>query len=177
MGNCDFKVGEHVVYGTSGVCLISDISLTSFSPAIPPRQYYILTQVKSSSTIYVPFNGLNENKKMRYLLTKDEIEALISSVKGKSMEWNNDRKARSTRFREILAKGVCEEFLLMIQCIYQQKSFLEQNKKKLSNTDSDLLFTAQTLLEDEFSFVLGMSCQDVARHVKGILGISDISLF
>lgn len=166
-----------MVYGTNGVCLISDIAMTSFSSYVPPRQYFILTQVKTLSTIYVPCEGLSESKKMRYLLTKDEIEALINSVKGKTMEWDNDRKARSTKFREILTKGVCEEFLLMIQCIYVQKSILEQNKKKLSNTDSDLLFTAQTLLEDEFSFVLGMSCQDVAKHIKEILGISDISLF
>lgn len=177
MSNTEFRIGEYVVYGTSGVCKIENITLTSLSSAIPPRQYYILTQVKSASTIYVPCEGPSEKRRMRYLLSKDGIDRLLSSVKDKTMEWNSDRKARNTLFHDILSAGVSEEYLLMIRCIYAQKEYLESNKKKLSNTDSDILFTAQTLLEDEFSFVLGISCQEVGKYIKDSLGIGNVSLY
>ncbi len=172
-----FKIGDYVVYGTNGVCKIDNITSTSLSPALPERDYYILSQVKNGSTIYAPVDMTHAKNKMRTLLDKETIDSLLVAVKDKSMAWTNDRKVRNVQFHEILAKGVSEEYLLMVRCIYMQKSYLEQNKKKLSNTDADILFTAQTLMEDEFSFVLGMPIQEVAAYVKGALEISDISLY
>ena len=159
----EFKIGEFVVYGTNGVCRIEDITMRSLGSAIPPRKYYILTQLKNSSTIYVPYEG--QSAKMRYPVTSDEIARMIVASKDLDLPWNFDRKARTARFHEILTAGVGVDLLLMIRCIQSQKEELAKTKKKLSNTDSDLLFTAQSILEDEFSFVLGIPACKVKEYI------------
>ncbi len=168
-----FKVGDYVVYGTNGVCRVDDISFTSLSPAVPPREYYFLTQIKSGSTIYVPYSSDRTNSKMRPLLTKDDIASLLLEAKDKTLEWNNDRKVRSSLFHDILSKGLHDELIMMIRCIYMQKNELLKNKKKLSNTDSDMLFYAQSVVEDEFSFVLGVPAENVGQYIKNALGITE----
>ena len=163
----EFKIGEFVVYGTNGVCRIEDITMRTLSPSIPPRRYYILTQIKNSSTIYVPCES--QIAKMRYPVSAEQIIQMLAESKHLVMPWNLDRKARTARFHEILTAGVGVDLLLMIRCIKTQKDELAKSKKKLSNTDSDLLFTAQSILEDEFSFVLGIPAHEVKEYIDSSL--------
>lgn len=173
MSTSEFKVGDYVVYGTNGVCRIDCIDTTSLSPFLEPRQYYFLTQVKSGSRIYVPYDSEKPNSKMRRLMTKKDIDMLLLAAKNKTLEWNSDRKVRVNLFHEILSKGLHDELIMMIRCIYMQKNELQKNKKRLSNTDSDMLFYAESVVEDEFSFVLGMPAEKIGSYIKEALGIDD----
>jgi CarD family transcriptional regulator len=61
-----YDVGEYVVYGTNGICRITDIKNMTLSPIIGERNYYILEQVNSkSSTIYVATDNEKLCAKMR----------------------------------------------------------------------------------------------------------------
>ena len=44
-----FKVGDHVVYGTNGVCLVSDITPSPFDKN-DRRTYYVLKPLSGAST-------------------------------------------------------------------------------------------------------------------------------
>ena len=70
MENCKYKIGENVVYGTNGICKITDIRKMTLSPIIGERNYYVLEQINSKmSTIYVATDNEALCSKMRYVLT------------------------------------------------------------------------------------------------------------
>ena len=74
-----FKVGDHVVYGTNGVCLISDVTRSPFDKR-DTRTFYVLKPLSGASTslIYTPVD--NEQVLMRPLLDRREAEALLEEI-------------------------------------------------------------------------------------------------
>ena len=71
-----YKIGDTVVYGTEGICEVTDITLMSFGG--DKSQYYILTSIsKRQNTIYAPVNNEKIKKRMRSILTSDEARKLI----------------------------------------------------------------------------------------------------
>ena len=71
-----FEIGEYVVCGNNGVCLIQEITTLRMSGVDQNRKYYILKPVYSAgSTIYVPVDALQSS--MRRILSKEEATVLL----------------------------------------------------------------------------------------------------
>lgn len=66
-------------------------------------------------------------------MTKNEIDELLIGMRDKELQWENDRRYRSENFHEILSKGVTQEMLLMIRCIYMKKRELSKMGKNPSD--------------------------------------------
>ena len=164
-----FYVGQHVVYGVHGVCLIEDIRDISLSSALPPQKYYILKQIKKGSVIYVPCSNGSGSGKLRSLVSPEDIDRMLYDIRGRRMEWNINRKERTVQFREILNKGLSPDLILMIRCISNQKAEYLESKKKLSGSDSDILQSAENMMNQEFAFVLGKNEEDIPEFVKETL--------
>lgn len=167
-----FDKGDLVSYGTNGICCIKDIQFMSFSRDLEKSKYYILKpEANGESTIFVPAENEKLMSKMRRLMTKEEIDEMISSTRDKSIEWESDRRFRNENFHEILTGGVKPEMLLMIRCICNKKEELTENGKKLSESDNTTLKTAEKLVEEEFSKVLEIRNEDVETYIKKMLAI------
>jgi len=160
-----FSIGQNVVYGIHGVCVIEDIRNTSLSSMMPPQNYYVLKQIKRGSVIYVPCSNESGRYKIRGLLSENEIYAMIEAIKGDRMEWNVNRKERTAAFRDILSQGLSEDLLLMMLCIRERKNEFTDAKKKLSGADNDILTSAENLVIQEFAFVLGIDEDDVLSFI------------
>lgn len=172
MKNVSFDKGDLVSYGTNGICCIEDIKCMSFSRGTKNSMYYILKPEASvESTIFVPAENEKLMSKMRRLMTKEEIDEMISSTKDRSIEWETDRRFRTENFHEILNAGVRPEMLLMIRCICNKKEELTENGKKLSESDNTTLKTAEKLVEEELSHVLKIENKDVEPYIKRLLDI------
>ena len=52
-----YHTGDRIMYGTSGLCQIEDIKEMTYHNAQENKLYYILKPVRSSATIYVPFDS------------------------------------------------------------------------------------------------------------------------
>ena len=161
--------GDYVKYSTNGVCMITDIGRPDFDKTAAEDSYYFLRPVSDRSTvIFVPkWNELLLSK-MRKLLTREEIDALILSVNNDSIAWIDDRKKRAERFGEILKQNDPLGLLRMIGCLYIKKQQLAElgANRKLSFSDLDTLERAERLIEDEFSFVLGIRPSEVADYIR-----------
>lgn len=167
-----FDKGDLVSYGTNGICCIEDIRFMSFSSGAKKSMYYILKpEASGESTIFVPAENEKLVSKMRKLMTKEEIDEMISSTRDRSIEWESDRRFRNENFHEILTAGVRPEMLLMIRCIYNKKEELTENGKKLSESDNATLKTAEKLVEEEFSRVLEIKNEDVETYIKRMLNM------
>lgn len=169
-----FEKGQYVVYGTNGICSVEDVTEMSFTRGMEKAPYYILKpEAANASTIFVPLNNEKLMSKMRALMSKEDIDALILGTRGKSIEWDSDRRYRTESFHDILAEGVTEELILMISCIYMRKRELIAQNKKLPSTDSNMLKMAEKLVEEEFSCVLGIKPEDVGRYIRNLLDVPE----
>ena len=166
--------GEYVVYGTNGICLVEDIKMMRFALDAEKDPYCILKPASNgSSTIYVPLNNEKLMGKLRPIMTKEEIDSLLLGMRDKEISWDSDRRNRTERFHDILINGVTQKLLLMIRCIYMKKRELITAGKNLSATDENTLKSAEKLVEEEFSYALGISADDVTAYIRKLLEVNE----
>ena len=174
MEKMQFGKGDCIVYGTNGICTIEDVRPMSFERKKGGDLYYILKPISSeSSTIFVPLKNESLVSKMRELMDKEEIDSLLTGMRGKELQWEKDRRLRSEIFHEILVRGVHQELLLMIRCIYMRKRELMAEGKKLPSTDSNTLKAAEKLVEEEFAYVLDIEKENIGKYIRSILDIGE----
>lgn len=168
----NFQKGDCLIYGDHGICIIEDIREMKAAANIPSRLYVILKPVHDmNSTFYVPADNAELRDKMRDILSKKKIDALLSEVKDKVMRWVDDRNARGTYFREILKDGIQEKMLLMMRCIDLKEKELNMQGKKLPAADNDIYKKAERLVTEEFSYSLEIPPEAVEDYVRAALGM------
>lgn len=174
MNNSKFEVGRHVVYGTNGICMIEELKEMRFAAGMEKNTYYILKPASANaSTIFVPTDNEKLMAKMRPLMTKEEIHSLLLGMQGKEITWTTDRRARNELFHDIMVKGITEDLLLMIGCIYNKKRELLLKGRKLPTTDSNILKNAEKLVEEEFAYVLGIKPSEVGGYIRDLLKVPE----
>lgn len=170
MNRNGFDIGEYVSYGINGMCNIEDIRPMQLSQCVEKMMYYILRpESNPKSTIFVPVNNQKLVSKMRELMTKDEINAMLVRMKDRTLEWEKDVRFRAESFHEILNNGVNQDLILMIRCLHRKRQELVQLGKKLPARDSNTLKTAERLVEEEFAHVLHIKCEEVSDYIRDVL--------
>ena len=170
MNRNGFDIGEYVSYGINGMCNIEDIRPMQLSQCVEKMMYYILRpESNPKSTIFVPVNNQKLVSKMRELMTKDEINAMLVRMKDRTLEWEKDVRFRTENFHEILNNGVNQDLILMIRCLHRKRQELIQLGKKLPARDSNTLKTAERLVEEEFAHVLHIKCEEVSDYIRDVL--------
>jgi len=169
-----YEIGEYVVYGASGVCCVEEIRTCRLMPEMPLNEYYVLKPNNSnSSTVFVPTDNSALQTKMRPVLTKDEVDALIASVGTDMIYWIDDRKERSSAFRAVLHHGDRRDLILLIRCLLLRSRELAERNRHLAMNDSDILQAAQRAVREEFSFALGLKPDAVSEYVRIGLGLNE----
>lgn len=167
-----FEVGEVVSYGATGICTIEDIRLESLSRAGTRKQeYYILRPVATPTcTAYVPVGNEALTAKMRRIYTKEQIDALIQSVRGQKLEWIDDTRRRSEEFGQIVSRGISAELLMLIACLYLEKKARSGGGRKFCPTDEKLLASAERIVSEEFAYALQIPQKQVTSYIAGQMG-------
>ena len=174
MGSVNLKKGAHVVYGGYGVCLVEDIRSLDLGHCGHLDQYFVLRQEDNcNSTLYVPVENDRLCGRLRRVLTKGEIHQLLLESQEHPLCWTPDRQARAAQFQQILQRGVQEELVGMIRCIYREREALRARGKKLPDADLRALKRAQRLVEGEFSFALGIPQEQVDAYIRSVLGVGE----
>lgn len=154
-----FKVNDIIVYGAQGVCEITAIEEKYISRA--KRVYYVLRPVKDQgSTIYAPTDNDLVLKKMRRLLTVDEINGLIDSMPGEKTVWIDNVSERKEYYKKLLSSGDHPALIQMIKAIYTHKKDREAAGKRLHVMDENFFKDAEQILYDEFQYVLELHSKD-----------------
>ena len=175
MNEAQFDVGQYVVYGTNGICLVDRIDMMSFTADAPKEMYYVLRQHKHSETcFFVPFKNEELLSKMREPMRREDIEDILMGLADDNdVKWVTDRRARGDYFKGILNEGVSGHLLNMIRCIYEKKRELARQGKKLSVSDTTTLRSAEKLVEEEFAWALEMDPQEVPAFIRKRLHIQE----
>lgn len=158
-----FKVSDYVVYGSTGVCQIIDISKEK-NLSNDEIQYYVLQPVYNNKMIIkAPVN--NQKVLMRQIITKDDVSTLIADMPKKQAIWINDDKQRTENFKDALRTGKSEEWIKVIKTIYLEKEEKFVVGKKLTKIDEDIMKTAEKQLYEEFAIALNISPDKVLPYI------------
>lgn len=150
-----FQVNDVIIYGAQGVCKITDIEEKNIGGV--KKAYFVLRPVgDKSSTIFAPMDNEHVLKKMRRLLTKDEIHKLIDSMPDENAVWVVNENERKALYKNILAKGDHLELIKMIKAIYAHKKEREAEGKRLHMSDERFFKDAEQILYSEFQYVLDL---------------------
>lgn len=157
------KVGTYVLYGKTGVCLVKEQTTL---PHGAKGLYYVLSPIGDSrSSVFVPCDNPDLVARMRPLLTREEIDTLLSGADDERMEWLDDRNERAMLYRSITCGGDRRELVRLICCVYRKKQEKIAMGKHLSTMDEMTLQECVRLVEEEFSMVLGLSGDEITSYI------------
>lgn len=158
-----YQVNDYVVYGSTGVCQVTNISRENFGGTVS-REYYVLNPIYGNSVdIFIPTD--NQNVVMRHILSKAEIMDLIRSMPEIDSEWIADDSFRKSTFSEILQSGDQRKVVQLIKTLHDRQVDLENNGKRLTSGDSDVMKSAEKLLYNEFALVLDIQPDQVVPFI------------
>ena len=159
-----FQVNDMVLYGTNGVCRVVDIDERDCGGRMV--EYYILKPIyASNSTVFVPVNNEKLTSKMRYVLTKEEIDAKIRAIPEVQEEWMDDERARKELFKDMVSRADTFELIQLIKMLIEHREKVVARGKKLHVADERMLQEAEKMICDEFSYVLGIPKEEVPSYI------------
>ena len=155
------KIGTYVMYGKTGVCLVKEMTTMAGAP------YYVLAPVGDSrSSVYVPGHNPDLLARMRPLLTREEIDTLLSDVDAVQMAWIDDRNERAMLYRTVTGGGDRKELIRLLACLMRKKQERIAMGKRLSSMDETFLQECVRLVQEEFSMVLGIAAHEVGSYIQ-----------
>lgn len=163
-----FSVGDTVVYNTQGVCEIVEKTLMKFGGE--KKEYFVLRPAADNgSTVYVPCTSEPLLAKMRKLISRVELDALIDEAARDGREWIVSDSERRDYCDAVLKSGDRKQLLQLISMLYRRREELKTLKKHFHNADATYLKAAERLLHDEFAYVLGISSAEVPDYIRSRL--------
>ena len=169
-----FTIGSYVIYRAEGVCVISDIREESFGAIGEKNKYYILSPMNDEkSTVFVPVDNERLCSMIRKLLSAEEIEALVSELKGERIEWIPDSRGRNLRYREMFSLGDRRDMIVLANTIVEIMKAGKSSDKRRTGTDENALRRAKRMLYDEFSVTTDIRTEDdILSLLEGELKLS-----
>ena len=159
-----FKVNDTVLYGVDGVCCISEIVQKKFGKET--LEYYVLKPVATaSSTIFIPVDNEVLTERMRRILSPDEIYEIIHSVPDENLAWVENDMERQRGFNDILRSGDRTKIIQLIKTLHGKKQDLLALKRKLRAADEKLLKEAESILYEEFAYVLNINQDEMLPFI------------
>ena len=160
----NFNIGEYVVYCSGEICRIDERSERCFD-GVSKKEYCKLIPVDAvNSAYYIPSEYLES--KARRLLTKDEIYKMIDSMPNASGTWYTDKIERKDYFEAVLKSDNIPVMIGMMKTIYDERSKLSANGKRLVAADERAFSAAEHMINREFAFVLGIKENDVSDFIQ-----------
>lgn len=164
-----YKIDELIMYGSTGVCRVSEIGKPSFVDEKDENLYYFLEPLYQSGIIYAPV----ENAKvfMRPVITEEEANDLIDGIPEIHTEIykNCSMQQLTKQYQSILDTHMCSELLKLTKSIREKGLEAMKNKKSLGQIDKKFMKKAEELLFGEFAAVLHIEKDEVGEYIKNRL--------
>lgn len=159
-----YEVNDRIVYGTHGVCEVTDVGRLSMSVADRKKKYYTLRPIyQKDSLIYVPVD--NQKIPMRPVMTREEAEQLLEEIPALETIWIGNEREREAQYKEAVLSGDCRELIRIIKTLYMRKKSRVEDGKKVAAVDERYFRQAEDLLYGELADVLGMDREEVGPYI------------
>lgn len=160
-----FKVGEYVVHGRNGVCLVDDITHMDISGVDKNQLYYTLVPMKSmDSKIFYPVDS--NRVLMRAVVSKEEAEQIVSEIENIEPMWIDNDRQREAKYKEVIDTCDCRNLICIIKTLYERTKEREAQGKKMTYVDEKYFREARETLYQEFAIALGIDKLEVEAYIK-----------
>lgn len=165
-----FEKGEYIVYGSTGVCEVADITTISRDTAIingisKNKLYYVLHPYnQNGGRIFTPVD--NQKTVMRKLISQEEIEEILDNLQDIEDLWVDDERQREAKYKEAYRSCDCEKWISIIKTCNIHKEQLRERGKKLSAADRKYIKLAEESLFTEFSIPLDIPKEEVKKYIE-----------
>ena len=160
-----FQPGELLVYGTTGVCRVEEITTPDLTRAERGRQYYLLKPLYQDGVIYAPVDS--GKVPIRPVISQEEAEALIDRIPSVRAEACRapTLQALAQHYQSAVRSHDCKELLELVMSIYLKQRQAEAQKRRLGMVDERYMKQAERLLHGELSAALGIPLEEVQPYI------------
>ncbi len=164
-----YQAGQQVMYGIHGVCRIVD---TEERLVDRKRVTYLVLEPtgQEGSRYLVPTHNAAAMAKLKTILSRQELEALLQSPEAKEDGWITDENHRKQAYREMIGSGDRVRLLRMVSSLYRHKAAQAAAGRKCHISDDNFLRDAEKLLTSEISVVMAMDGDQARKYLREQLG-------
>ncbi|MDO5560349.1 MAG: CarD family transcriptional regulator [Oscillospiraceae bacterium] len=156
--------GEYVMYNGLKLCRFDGVFKKKFD-GLNEKTYYKLTPSDNESSVYyVSQDKIDE--KIRKLHTKDEVYSIIDSMPDIEPVWYDNNNERKMAFQSLLKSNDYKSLILIIRSVYIHSKHQSELGKKTSAVDETVMKTAENIIYQEFSHVLGITVSEVKDFIS-----------
>ena len=159
-----YHVGDQVIYGMHGVCSITDTETKIIDRT--PVIYLVLEPIgQEGSRFLVPTHNSAAMGKVHTVLSRKELEELISFDVIHADSWIPDEGRRKQIYRELISSGDRIRLMQMVCTLYRRRLQMSASGKKIHMCDENFLRDAEKLLCSEISVVLDISVNEAKQYL------------
>lgn len=160
-----FQIGDQVIYGIHGVCRVIDEEYRTVDRK--RLQYLVLEPAGQTGSKYlVPTHSEVAMAKLRKMLSREELEALLCSDEVRSGTWITDENHRKQIYRELANCGDRTSVLKMVYILYQHRTEQMAAGRKVHQCDDNFLRDVERLLCSEISIVMDMEFEQARTYLR-----------
>ena len=160
-----YEVGDLILYGSTGVCKVVEITVPNLAGVDKKQLYYVLDPLYQDGVIYTPVN--NERVFMRPVISAEEAERLIAMIPALRAEAFNSSSVQelSAHYQAALRSYDCADLIELTMSIYAKKQDAEHQKRKIGQTDTRFMKQAEDMLFGELAVALDIPIQKVPSYI------------
>lgn len=170
-----FQPGELVVYGSTGVCRVEEITRPNLIGGDRRRQYYLLKPLWQDGVIYAPVDS--EKVSIRPVISREEAEALIDQMPGIEAAAcrGATMQALAQQYQTAVRDGGHQALIEMMKAIYSKRSRAEAKNRRLGVVDERYMRQAEKMLYGELAAALEIPYDEVEPYIAQRLGAEEES--
>jgi len=160
-----YQVGDLILYGSTGVCKVADITTQELAGKDKKQLFYVLEPLYQNCTIFTPVNTTKIF--MRPIISKGEAERLIDMIPAIRAEAYHNRALNqlAEHYKASLSTHDCSDLIELSMSIYAKKQFAEQQKRKFGAVDEKFMKRAEELLFGELAAALDIPKEKVPEYI------------
>lgn len=164
-----FEVGDYVVYGNNGVCVVDEITHMEMKGVDNHKLYYRLKPVDNrGSKIFTPVD--NTKVVIRRMITKKEAEELIDALPAMEPVWVPNDKQREEIYKEVVRSCDPSQWFRIILTLYNRKQERIAQGRKITSMDERYFKQVENCLYSELSLALDCNRDEVIGIIRQRVG-------
>lgn len=160
-----YQNGEFVVYGIHGVCRVlgKEKQLVNRKRT----EYLVLEPLnQNESKFYLPTQNPTAMGKLKTVLSRDEMDALMTSQEIRQDCWIQEENLRKQHYRDLIGSGDRVALLRMVSSLYRYKDEQMAAGRKFHQCDDNFLRDAEKLICSEVSLVMGLEPEQAREYLR-----------
>ncbi len=159
------------MYGIHGVCRV--IGTEKQLVNRKRTQYLVLEPLsQTESRFYLPTENPTAMAKLKAVLSRDELTALIASEEVHQDGWIQEENQRKLYYRELIGSGDRVALMRMVSALYRYKQAQVEAGRKFHQSDENFLRDAEKLLASEIALVMELTQEQARDYLRRQLQIA-----